>query len=405
MDLDRYGKHLCGRVDCFEVKKIEKHVEEGRASSPVNLNKALYALEYLAQLRSAGLECLFKGGSAVQLLLPHGWQRLSIDLDIEAEMGRKEIEEILEGVHEKFGREYFSFERRKTELAESGIFNSYRIQIPGYPTGEAVILLDAMGITTGYKTRRTKLKSFFYISDIEVETPTVDSMLGDKLSTLGPNTIGRRLKDSRNGLEYIKHLYDIKNLLPQVSSLGEAFEAYRRCHDLQLKIREVQIDISESVKDLVDVCKLLTLTDRTSSECASYLGDRSAQVLEQHGICRRGSERFQPLLTFGNNYTWENIRETASAVSFIARLFEMLRLKEIDDAKATESLKSLQSKIPELARDEEIIDGMLGKISSLPVEKRWHIQPREIKGSPRSLIYWYGHFYPTSLLDLLEAYS
>jgi hypothetical protein len=65
MDLDRHGKHLCGRVYYFEVKEIEKHVEEGRVSSPVNLNKALYALEYLAQLRSAGLECLFKGGSAV----------------------------------------------------------------------------------------------------------------------------------------------------------------------------------------------------------------------------------------------------------------------------------------------------------------------------------------------------
>lgn len=58
------------------------------------------------ELREEGLDPLFKGGSAVQLLLPDGWRRLSINLDLVIKTSKEDFEEVLNNVHEKFGKEY-----------------------------------------------------------------------------------------------------------------------------------------------------------------------------------------------------------------------------------------------------------------------------------------------------------
>jgi hypothetical protein len=395
VDLAKYGGKLCGKSSCFNEETLRKHVEEGKAANLTYLSKALYALEYLAQLHKAGAVALFKGGSAVQLLLPRGWQRLSIDLDIETRLREEEMKKRLEEIHNRFGREYFSYEPRKSEV--KGPFYSYRI---GVPSG-AVILLDAMMATAGYKTTRTRLRSFFYESNVEVKTPTIDSLLGDKLSALGPNTIGRHLEDSRNGLEYIKHLYDIQSLLPHIQNIGGALKAYECCHSLQLQIREIKLDLEESLRDLDYVCRFLTLTEDIASECASSLGAGSDDVIKHFRICRKGAERFPPFLTFKTQYTWENVRETAATIAFTAGLFELIRNGRISPAKATAAIKSLDRQAKELARNKKSVEKMLDDISTLPPQLRWHIHREEMMNRPIVLVYWYGRFYPERLIKIL----
>ncbi len=400
--VDKYNEKLYGKLDDFKEETLQRHIDNKNASNLTNLNKALYALEYLAQLQKEGMRMVFKGGSAVQLLLPQGWQRLSIDLDITTDLHRDEIEDVLEGIYTRFGREYFSYERRQSDALGESLFCTYRIHIPTLGSGNSVILLDVVHVDAKYKTQKTRLKSFFYESDIRVETPTIDSITGDKLSTLGPHTIGRHLRDSRNGLEYIKHLYDIKNLILSLSDLGDVFNAYMKCHSLQGLLRDTQIEFKECLEDLFYVCKFLTLTDNTAAKYTAILGTNKTEPMEYYRICQRGSRRFQPFLTFNNRYTWESIRETAAAISFTAKLFELMENNEIEGKKATHSLKSLDVNMPELIKDEILIDQMIKEIASLPPEQRWHIHPEDIKDSPILLVFWYGHFYPYRLMELVE---
>ncbi len=204
--IQKYGKELCGSSEFFLEENLRGHVEKKSASNFTNLIKALHSLEYLCQLRREGLDPLLKGGTAVQLLLPEGWQRLSIDLDLSMRVRGEEVEEALRSIQRRFGGEYYSYEPRKSDAESAVPFYNYRISVPSYG-GRSTILLDILGVDAEYETQNKGLRSFFYESGIQVRMPTIDTILGDKLSTLGPETIGRYLQDSRNGLEYIKHLY------------------------------------------------------------------------------------------------------------------------------------------------------------------------------------------------------
>ncbi|MEE8167706.1 MAG: nucleotidyl transferase AbiEii/AbiGii toxin family protein [Candidatus Hydrothermarchaeales archaeon] len=397
--IQKYGEELCGKLEFFLEETLRGHVEKKRASNLTNLLKAVHVLEYLGQLRREGLDPLFKGGSAVQLLLPNGWQRLSIDLDLAMEVSRDEVEEALRGIHERFGSEYYSYEPREGKL-ESGVpFYNYRITVPTFG-GEAIILLDIMLVDLGYERQRKALRSFFYESEVEVETPTMDAILGDKLSTLGPDTIGRYLRDSRNGLEYVKHLYDIKQLLPHVKDLNKTFAAYRESYELQLRIRNIKLDLDASLKDLIHVCKFLTLTKDTAVEQTSLLGGEGAKTLEYFRICNRGLARFQPFLTLDNVFTWENVRETAAVIAFAAKLMEQGRMGKIG-GEATDLLRSAMEGALRIAQDEAVVDKMIEEIASQPAEERWHINSNEIKESPLLTVFWYGYWSPERFAEYL----
>ncbi len=68
-------KNFCGDLSCFKKSTMDNLLESGKASSQAQLERAIHVLEYLAQLKEAGLNPVHKGGSAVQLLLPTDLQR------------------------------------------------------------------------------------------------------------------------------------------------------------------------------------------------------------------------------------------------------------------------------------------------------------------------------------------
>ncbi len=387
--ITRYGDRLCGMSHFFKEENLRGYIQERRALNLTNLTKALHVLEYLGQLRQQGLDPLFKGGSAVQLLLPGGWQRLSTDLDLALDVPREEIEKALGGIHRKFGGEYYSYSPRKERESDVPFYN-YRITIPTLE-GEAVVLLDIIGEDIRYESQRKRLMSFFYESDTHVRTPTIDAILGDKLSTVGPETVGRFLRDSRNGLEYVKHIYDIRQLLLHVEDLGKVFDAYEKSHRLQLRIRDVRLDVEDSMRDLINVCRFLTLTDETARERTKVLGETRSKIFGYFRKCRKGLDRFQPFLTRRNVFTWENLRETAGIIAFVTRLMR--------NERTVGHLRSVMEAAPRLARKESVIDRMIEEIASKQPEESWHIDPMEIKESPILAVYWYGFWFPGELLE------
>lgn len=391
--VERFNDKLCGDPEFFREEAIHGHIETSRVLNRTNLIKAVHVLEYLGQLREEGLDPLFKGGSAVQLLLPSGWQRLSIDLDLAIKTSKKDFEEVLSNIYEKFGREYYAYELRNEQNGEVPFYN-YRLTIPTFGD-KATILLDVMSTNVGYETQRRSLNSFFYESEIKVKTPSIDAIIGDKFSILGPNTIGRYLKDSRNGLEYVKHLYDIRNLLPHIKDLGKTFEAYKKCHKLQLMIRGGSFDLKECLENLIYVCKFLTLTPETENQTSFLGGEEGKKTLEYYKTCKKGLEKkFQPFLSQDNVFTWDNLRETAAIIAFTISLIEK-------SESSGEAVKKAIEEIPQIAQEEATVDKMISEITSQPKEERWHIEPTEIKESPALAVYWYGHYFPDALKENL----
>lgn len=81
---------------CFTDEWLEgfRKQKDHRRIDKIILEKMIYALHLLEQLKSNGLDFVFKGGTSLVLLIEEG-NRFSIDIDIISKTKRKELESIL----------------------------------------------------------------------------------------------------------------------------------------------------------------------------------------------------------------------------------------------------------------------------------------------------------------------
>jgi len=369
---------LIGDKRFFEKRHIEKFGKEYRDAQLVE--KSIYVLEYLAQLRSHGLNPLFRGGSATQLLLPKPFRRLSIDLDI-AVSDTDRLVRVMEKIKSSFSGRFFSFSRDRRK----GIH--FRIETPTYytPGLSGFIILDVAEKEPGYKTARIELSTEFYKCGIKVRVPTVDSMLGDKLTTIGINTIG--LLKNRPSMEYSKQLYDIILLMDNMRNFRHVFEAYRKCYAAQLEYRKKKYSFRKVLDDLAYTSRLFVV--RTRDLPAGKIRDDAEYV--QDGIIRINSH-----LARGLRFTRLNARTGGARLMFASRIMEMFSAGNITAPSASKALKNTD-RIDELVRDREFIESIIPEIR----KKEKFLDPRELKGNaPAALVYVYGYWYPDKFLKV-----
>lgn len=356
-----------GDKKCFSPENLKKIVEEKKLTSIANLERALFALEYVGQLWDNGLDLVFKGGSAVQILLGDSWNRLSVDADICTELSVEEIEKNLDEIKKKFKGKCFDYEPRGDP--DGDLFRFYRLTSPPITGPQRKFLLDIQRIEPNYRLTETPLKSFFYDSDIIIKTPTGSSILGDKLSVIGPSTIGRKLDDSRNGIEYAKHFYDIFCLSNNFEEFSETRKTYYSCVEIQSEIRGKDYTREECIKDALLTCKTASLP--FNEELVNNMSEDN-MILKQYENLKKGVRRFGPFIVDEHFYNWESLREYASKT---ANLFKALK----------QGTKITKKKDAEL-------DEMIETLSALPEEERWFMDFDELRLSPQVVKNWY-HFY------------
>ncbi|MFH1750772.1 MAG: nucleotidyl transferase AbiEii/AbiGii toxin family protein [Candidatus Micrarchaeota archaeon] len=216
------------------------------------LEKATAALAFLKLLSEYGLKPLFKGGTCAQLFLPSKQQRLSGDIDI-AYGNEGEVEATLR----KTEKDSYKAKRWPDNPDPNLPFIRYTITAPS----KAEFYLDLILKEPKYKTQLTKLETAYFKSSVMVKTPTLHSIIGDKLTTLGPSTVGRALTEKKGAIEYAKQVYDIANLLPLASDQSEIYDAYRLIVDDQKTFRPTKvITLENSIEDLLYVARMLSMT-------------------------------------------------------------------------------------------------------------------------------------------------
>ena len=217
------GKFL-GDKKYFERDFILSQLNNRKGINQEIYERALNGLEYLSQMRDMGLDPIFKGGSAVQLLIPESIQRLSIDIDLVIDSTEKEITSILKLIHNKFNQKIYNFDRvGSKELPPHLVL--YNIYIPSlFSENPSKIALDFLLHKPNYKIQQTPIKTFIYESNLTVKTPTINSLVGDKLTVICPNTIGKEM--SKDPLNFAKQIYDIATLLEYSNNFIEIFDAF-----------------------------------------------------------------------------------------------------------------------------------------------------------------------------------
>lgn len=357
-----------GRPECFSEESLRRIAKEKNLTSVSNIEKALFALEYVGQLWKSEVDLVFKGGSAVQILLGDSWNRLSVDVDICTELSKEQIIPHLEKIKTKFDGKCFDYEPRVS--LEGPYFQGYRVTSLPIIGDQRKFLLDIQGLKPDYTLTKTPVKSFFYDSDIKIPTPTGSSILGDKLSVIGPSTIGRKLNDSRNGIEYAKHFYDIYSLANKFNDLSQTRKTYRSCVEIQSVIRETEYTEDRCIEDAITTCKIASLP---FDENLVNKMTEDEGIVKQYSNLKKGVQRFQPFIVGAIFYNWENMREYASKT---ANLFKMIKTH-------TNSMQDVADKS---------VEEMIESLDSLPDEEKWFIDFDDLRLSPRVLQNWYQYY-------------
>jgi hypothetical protein len=238
----------------------------GKRGDPKILEKVIHAFTLLEQLKMAGLDFIFKGGTSLLLLsaLP---RRFSIDIDIITMIPPKELPAYLDKVLTtgKFSRWVDDNERKHATNAPVGHYKFYYTSKVGSGYEEP-ILLDVLFTENPYpKLFAMPLSHAWLQTEGEkpiVYIPAIESILGDKLAAFAPSTIGI-LYEKNRPVEIIKQLYDISFLFDLANEFDQVKTSYIRNAENEMKYRSLSLHWRDTLRDTFQAC--LTITKRNTN--------------------------------------------------------------------------------------------------------------------------------------------
>lgn len=360
------------------------NLSQSISRNKVLLEKASNVFEYLAQVRKLGYNPLFRGGSALQLIHPKGMTRFSIDLDIAFGTDPAQIDQIVNTISELFGKEVYNFEKRKVARDSKLPTMHYENFFPTNTIGSGSFLLDVALYEVRYASQRVKLSVPFYHSDVDVKVPTVNSIFGDKLTTLALNTMG--LSREKDSLLHAKQVYDLHTTFPYLTNFEELYQAYLTCYEDQKKFRGKDWPFDTVLDDLLYYAKILTLD---KSLLLGPLQEIESSIKSDFSAISDGIFRLSSHLMGESKFTARMARVTGGEIAFIAKLMRLFRQGNVGIDEANEILREYPSQFLEKIKDKKFVERTANEIAELPAKDRWFIYLPEIKGgSPLALLYW-----------------
>ncbi len=240
----------------------------GRRVDPKLIEKVIWALTLLEQLRLKGLSFTFKGGTAL-LLATEVPKRFSIDIDIITEHSEEDIKTaIQEIVKEKIFSEWEDDNDRKhTPDAPIGHFKVYYTSV--VDGNVEPILLDILYTPNPYPEIRELPVKHSWIStsgeDVFITMPTFEALLGDKLTAFAPRTTGILYSKNRP-TEIIKQLYDVAFLFDNVENLEVVINSYMKVVQEEIGFRKLDLNATNVLADTLDTCYTLFERNNKSQE-------------------------------------------------------------------------------------------------------------------------------------------
>lgn len=180
----------------------EEHIRNLQSAShrdPLLLERSVYAFGLLEAITRVGMPFIFKGGTCLMLLLERP-MRLSTDIDIIVAPGT-DLNTFIEEAGKIFP---FVSVEEQVRKGKNNIEKRHFKFVYESPVMERsiYILLDVLFEDAKYKRLITKpIKNELILTDGEdltVQIPSVESILGDKLTAFAPHTTGILLNSNKD---------------------------------------------------------------------------------------------------------------------------------------------------------------------------------------------------------------
>ena len=292
---------------------IETISKQNGSVDKILVEKVIRALTLLMELKKTNLNFIFKGGTALMLMLQKT-TRLSIDIDIIINNKNTKIDDYLSLIIQSVRFTKYALQNRFTESdIVKAHYKFYYNPIIKTHSEEEYILLDILFEDNPYsKLVETAIVSPFIeiMEHLAVQTPSIENILGDKLTAFAPNTTGIPYFKGKASMsmEIIKQLYDIGNLFDQANDVETIRNVFNAIASNELKYRKKHNFNSIDVLD--DIFN--------TAYCISTRGQSDTCNFKdlQNGITRIKS------YIFSSKYQLENIIISASKAAYLAALLK-----------------------------------------------------------------------------------
>lgn len=243
---------------CFTAEWLKQQAEAIGSRNAGMLEKAIVALQLLGHLAESGLPIQFKGGTSLLLRL-NPIRRLSIDVDIVTQAKPEELIAVLERVSRFTPLAGYAHDaKRDRDLPPKKHFHIFYPSVVEANTGH--VLLDVLFESQAAPHCEHVVINTPFITperEVRVAVPTVNSLLGDKLTAFAPRTIGI-LYDPLRKTDIVKQLFDVGALFDTGTNLSVAAEVYAATHARQLVYRNAAFSLADTLNDSMQAGFLLS---------------------------------------------------------------------------------------------------------------------------------------------------
>ena len=253
----------------------EEHIRDLQSAShrdPLLLERSVYAFGLLEAITRVGMPFIFKGGTCLMLLLERP-MRLSTDIDIIVAPGT-DLDTFIEEAGKIFP---FVSVEEQVRKGKNNIEKRHFKFVYESPVMERsiYILLDVLFEDAKYKRLIAKpIKNELILTDGEdltVQIPSVESILGDKLTAFAPHTTGILLNSNKD-MEIIKQLYDVMTLIEVAEDFTEVRETYYSLVQDEIAYRGLDIGPGDALRDTYNATVSIASRGKVSKEdYVSYL--------------------------------------------------------------------------------------------------------------------------------------
>lgn len=291
---------------------IEKVSKANRNADKILIEKVIRALLLLEGLSKSGIPFIFKGGTAL-MLLTNSAKRLSIDIDIIISENRTDLDQIFSSFAKQQSFTKVELQHRtQASSIDKAHYKFFYKPVHKTHEGEEAILLDILFEANNYKNiLRHEIKSGFIITTSQpakVDIPSLEDLLGDKLTAFAPNTTGIPYfkKDDSMSMEIIKQLYDIGSIFDVIEDLETIKKTFGKIVQTEIVYRTLK-DI-ESTDVLDDIYR--------TALCISLRGAVDAENYDQ---LQKGIQRLERFI-FSEAYRLDKAIIHAAKAAYLSRL-------------------------------------------------------------------------------------
>ena len=250
-----------------------RKIPEYNKTDPALIEKMIMAFTLLEYLALNKLEFIFKGGTSLILLLDIA-TRFSIDIDISTEQSKEELECILDKIIEfpVFANYELDSKRSyKGKLPKAHYKFYYNSQFSNVEKNVSAnyVLLDIVfekGLYPEFNELEIKTK---WLDTNEPYTkitiPSINSILGDKLTAFTPNTTGVPYNSNKE-VEIIKQLFDVSALINVASNLEVVRNSFFLNVEKEIEYRSIDVVGHDVLDDIFQTALLIAKREKNEGE-------------------------------------------------------------------------------------------------------------------------------------------